>query len=367
MSNIPLAWLPASQQETDYALIGAVQTGSTGVVERLLAAGADPKAQRPSGWANGHVLTPLNIAAAPTDRYHTQARAAILGMLLDHASNAFTQEEKDGALGIAIGSGADAVRVLLNHGANPNAKREDGTTSLHQAIVAHSDPEIVTLLLDAGADIDERDESQNAPLRMAIELGRARVVRLLLDRGADVHVTHSPDNHVSRLATEGGDIWSMLVLEPRTGPFRQRFEEAVMAGHSATLKELLTQRAPGDDLSDGIPDLLDRAYMWTSGNRGGDKVKSPSQWWAEARRCVRALVKAGALDRTISHHYGNGSNLTIPAWFNTVRPEIQSGVAEFERTASTLSALFIKEEERALRAAISTIPVTAARATRARL
>ncbi|MGX5872981.1 ankyrin repeat domain-containing protein, partial [Burkholderia gladioli] len=367
MSNIPLSWLAATQQEKDHALIGAVTTSSVGVMDMLLRAGANPKAQRPSGSADGHMLTALNLAASPGASHHDHRCASMLTMLLDHDPGAFSQDEKDHALRIAVRSNADAVRVLLDRGANPNAK--EGAferTALHEAILVHGDVDMLTVLLDAGADIDERDAQMDAPLRLAIELGRTAAVRLLLDRGADTRVMHSPDHHVAHLATEGTDVWSMLVLDERTGPFRQRFEQTVKGVHSATLKELLAQRTPEDDLSGGIPRVLNDAYMWTSGNRQGEKVKTPNQWWAEARLCVRMLVKAGALDRTIDHHYGQGSNLSIPAWFNTVRPEIRSGNSEFERTATTLTKLFIGEEQKALRSVLPKT-VTAERPARARL
>lgn len=367
MSSIPLSFLTASQEEKDHALIGAAGFGNIAVATMLLDAGASVKASRPSGWANGHLMTALNTAASRGDPHIQNGKTAVLDLLLERGVDAFTQEEKDQALFVAVSANVDRVRSLLLHGANPNAKRSDGQSPLHAAMTAHGDQDIMVLLLEAGADIDERDGNNDAPLRLAIRGGRRQAVRLLLDRGADTNVTHTPDNHVSKLAEPLSEIWTMLVLDPRTGSFQQRFEQVLMLGDSATLKQLLAQRTDDDDLAGGIPLVLDNAYMWTSGNRAGERIRSASNWWAEARRCVRALIKAGALDRTIDHHYRGGANLTIPVWFNIVRQEIVSGVAEFERTASTLSAFFIKEEQRALRDAIVQTPITTERTTRARL
>lgn len=356
MSNIPLSFLTATQQEKDSALVGAASFGNIAVATMLLDAGASVQATRDLGWQGAHVQTALNVAASRGDVHILRGKAAVLDLLLERGADVLTQEEKDRALFVAVSGSTGAVEVLLRHGANPNAKREDGQTPLHAAVVAHGDPLFLTMLLDAGADLDERDNGNNAPLRLAVEIGRTEAVRLLLDRGADPEVTHTPDHHIAELATPGSDVWTMLVLDPRTGPFRQRFELVVAQVDSATLKELLTQRTETDDLRGGIPSVLDRAYRCTSGQWTGAvvKTKTPSKWWAEARRCVRALVKAGAPDRLIDHHFDAHRRFTISAWFEIVNREITSGRSEFERTASTLTTYFIREAQRGLRETIDT-------------
>src|SRR4030095_15673983 len=47
---------------------------------------------------------------------------------------------------------AEAVKVLLAAGANPNAKAPDGSTPLHQAVAARQVP-IIRALVDAGASL----------------------------------------------------------------------------------------------------------------------------------------------------------------------------------------------------------------------
>ena len=66
-----------------------------------------------------------------------------------------------------------------------HARTPEGSTSLHLA-VAHLDA--VRLLLEHGADPNARDEGDNAyPLHFAAGAGRVDVVRELLDAGGDVH------------------------------------------------------------------------------------------------------------------------------------------------------------------------------------
>lgn len=365
---IPLSFRTASQDEKDHALIGAASFGNIAVATHLLDAGASVRASKASGWADGHRMTALNTAASRGDPRTLDGRIAILERLLERGGSAFTQDEKDKALFVAIVASPRQVEALLRHGADPSARRADGQNTLHVAVSAHGDPAILTRLIDAGADLDERDADNNAPLRLAVEIGRTDAVRLLLDRGADAMVTHTPDLHIAQLCEPCTDLWRLLVLNPRTGSFRQRFEQAVAAGDSATLIDLLAQRTPEDDVSGGIPAVLDNAYMHTSGQRSSGRTVSPSNRWAEARRCVRALLKAGAQDSMIADHHDSGRRFTIPAWFEHVRPAITTGKSQFERTARTITSMVVRDAQRGLREAIDeSNGTTEARKVRARL
>jgi hypothetical protein len=369
MTNITLSILTATQQEKDDALINAAHIGNVPGAAMLLEAGANVKAQWPSDHGSRHFTTPLGIAASGFDATHRlNGRAMVLDLLLSHGAEVFTQDEKDHALFIALGAGIEAVKVLLKHGANPNAQRSNGQAPLHAVVASNGDPALMALLIDHGADMNERDADLNTPIRLAVGIGRTSAVRLLLDRGADTDVMMDPSQPLAMLAQPGEEIWTMLVLNPRTGTFRERFERVVKAADPAALKELLTQRGPDDDLSGGIAEALLSAYMWTSNNRQGAKVKSPSKWWTDAGRCVRALVKAGAPDRTIVHHHGNGRDMTIPEWLHLVRREILTGTTGFERVAATLHKLFMDEEHKALRSVIAEVEASVpSRAERSRL
>lgn len=52
------------------------------------------------------------------------------------------------------------------------------------------DPAIVAAVLDAGADVDERDTGGDTPLHVVAFFGRDAAGRLLLERGADPHATN---------------------------------------------------------------------------------------------------------------------------------------------------------------------------------
>ncbi len=70
------------------------------------------------------------------------------------------------------------ARELIENGAGINT-RVDGKTPLHTV----SNPDVVQLLIDEGADVHARDSEGNTPLHLA---QNEQVIRLLLSAGADV-------------------------------------------------------------------------------------------------------------------------------------------------------------------------------------
>ena len=76
------------------------------------------------------------------------------------------------------------VRLLLQAGADPNAPDDNGLPPLHWG-AENSNPMVVIHLLDAGADLNARDNEGYTALHWAAaQSGNGRVVKVLLDRGA---------------------------------------------------------------------------------------------------------------------------------------------------------------------------------------
>lgn len=77
------------------------------------------------------------------------------------------------------------VRRLLEYGADPNiAESLSGNTPLHIA-ASHGRADLVTLLLDGGADPNSKAALGETPLHVAVAEDCLEVVKLLLERGAD--------------------------------------------------------------------------------------------------------------------------------------------------------------------------------------
>ena len=109
------------------------------------------------------------------------------------------------------------VKQMLTDGADPDAKDpQSGSTMLAiAALMGHT--EVVALLLEHGADVNAKSRDGGTALHTAAFLGRAETVKLLLEKGADTTLR----NNMGGTAIEGArldwaftkGILSMLQIE----------------------------------------------------------------------------------------------------------------------------------------------------------
>ena len=89
----------------------------------------------------------------------------------------------------------DSAFLLLNSGANPNLKdKTDGLTPLMYYIlnVPNDSTSIIEVLLDHGANINEKDSKGNTALSYAlIHEKNIHIIKFLLDRGADLDIKNN--------------------------------------------------------------------------------------------------------------------------------------------------------------------------------
>ena len=89
-------------------------------------------------------------------------------------------------LHMAVARGnVDIVTALLDAGANIEARGTNGARPLHLAALADR-AEVAKLLVARGADIESRDNNGMTPLLIAASNGKRDVTAVLLDAGADV-------------------------------------------------------------------------------------------------------------------------------------------------------------------------------------
>merc|ERR1719327_1742114 len=82
----------------------------------------------------------------------------------------------------------DVVKILLEAGANVDAKNKDGETALILAAGNTRQDLVVFELLRHGANVNELSNSNESALLMASEKRNEKVMRALLEKGADVTV-----------------------------------------------------------------------------------------------------------------------------------------------------------------------------------
>ncbi|EER27057.1 ankyrin repeat containing protein [Coccidioides posadasii C735 delta SOWgp] len=84
----------------------------------------------------------------------------------------------------------EVARLLLDNGANVNAKDKNKLTPLHVATTSEH-TKLMALLLDRGAHIEAKEASGDTPLARAIENGSKEVIKVLLERGANEEYLHA--------------------------------------------------------------------------------------------------------------------------------------------------------------------------------
>jgi protein phosphatase 1 regulatory subunit 16A len=73
----------------------------------------------------------------------------------------------------------DEVRRLLMLSVSPDSTNEDGLTALHQCCIDDSE-EMMKLLIDFGANVNARDTEQWTPLHAAATCGHLHLVKYLI-------------------------------------------------------------------------------------------------------------------------------------------------------------------------------------------
>ena len=172
----------------------AVSMNRAEMVKLLLELGADPEAADDAGmtplvYAAADLVKPVTIGALVGDRRDDLFASLALADFgaAERVVRAHPSAVNDGALAFhAKRRDAKAVRWLLDHGANPNAKWSHwgaNLTALHLAAM-NGDEVIARMLLDAGADRTVRDAIHDGdPAGWAAHHGHTAVARLLSDPG----------------------------------------------------------------------------------------------------------------------------------------------------------------------------------------
>ncbi len=81
----------------------------------------------------------------------------------------------------------EKLQEHLNKDEKADAKGEGGNTLLHCAAIHNKNPEVIAVLLRAGADVNAQNHLNETPLHMAVLWNCIEVITALLDSNADVN------------------------------------------------------------------------------------------------------------------------------------------------------------------------------------
>ncbi|KAJ7628731.1 ankyrin repeat-containing domain protein [Roridomyces roridus] len=223
------------------ALVTAIQTANMEIVHLLLENGADVEEEQGSPLVAASEWGRVDIVRLLLGKYNLQNH---LGAALE---------------GAALYGHPETVPALLEH-VKPENKRVLDTPLVAAASAAQ--PEIIHILLDAGADINFRTQTWGTALEVSSQYGYLEIVRLLLQRGADASL-HGPEDSETALQLASGEGHTEIVrllLEGGAGRSTQDTHDALIAaasGGRAGVLALLIEKGVNleEDIADGVGSL----------------------------------------------------------------------------------------------------------------
>jgi ankyrin repeat protein len=198
--------------------IRVVQAGAFEEVDHML--NAEPQLAHGRRYRHAYSAhTPLQWAIGAPKQYN---RKVVERILQEHPDLDETSSEGETALHIAVSlNNLFEVQRLIQLGANLNAMDDHGNTPLHWAV--HTDPSgnLLQVLLDAGADpnivppAESSWEGWEPPLHVAARNSGSQIVTLLLDAGAQIDGRNAKGRTALQVAVaEGrrrGNVADLLV------------------------------------------------------------------------------------------------------------------------------------------------------------
>jgi ankyrin repeat protein/regulator of sirC expression with transglutaminase-like and TPR domain len=209
-------------------LMRAASEGYADIFKTLLDKGADVNKRTKAG------LTAL-IAAA------MHGRTELVRTLLDKGADvnvAMTEQGDTALLSAARSNNPETVKLLLERGAPVNQRMKDGNTSL--MLAAHTGAEcqgdckyagVLQVLLAGGADVQmKNNQNETALLRACCaDEDSPDIVKVLLDKGADANDKRPNGESILMCAAERGNRDTVRVLLARGSDPNARMQDGMTA------------------------------------------------------------------------------------------------------------------------------------------
>jgi ankyrin repeat protein len=199
------------------------------------------------------VFAVTGFGAGKSDDFYAAIRAndlARLGAILKEGVSANTADERGltPLMYAAVAGSADAMRVLIDAGADVNAKNAFGSTALMWSV---TDIRKVKALVEHDANVNAASKAGRTPLLLAAMSDKsAEIVRLLIAKGADVKAVDAPHFTTLNAATIGNDTETIRIfidagvdVNAPGGPGLTPLINAAANGNAAAVKMLLAKGA----------------------------------------------------------------------------------------------------------------------------
>lgn len=195
-------------------LMEAVSNGNSDIVDLLIEKGADLDIQDNEG------LTALQLAFVQGEG---DMKYIIEKLVISGANVNLLDNDGENVLHTASNKCTDPniIYLLHNYGADPNHLDKEGCTPLYNSCMAfcldefdENDPkfpplEIVEAYLNINSNVNQRcTETGDTPLLYAVGSGRIETVKLLLKYGADPYITNNEDEDSFDMAMQ----WAPQIL-----------------------------------------------------------------------------------------------------------------------------------------------------------
>ncbi|TYK18432.1 ankyrin-1 [Cucumis melo var. makuwa] len=188
-------------------LIHAARQGHTDTAKYLVERGANPAIASDLG------ATALHHSAGI-------GNIELLNFLLSRGPDVNSQSDAGTPLIWAAGHAQqEAVKLLLEHHANPNAETDDDITPLLSAVAAGS-LACLDLLIQAGAKVNITAGGAT-PLHIAADSGNLEIINSLLQAGADPNATDEDGLKPIQVAAARGSRAGVEILLPLTSAVKE--------------------------------------------------------------------------------------------------------------------------------------------------
>jgi ankyrin repeat protein len=284
----------------------------------------------------------LDAGAKPDDGesiYHATEHPDLecLRLLLEHGGRAATTNVLHHMLDREDPEG---VRLLLSRGADPNQVNGHGGTTLHWGVWRGRSKQTISMLLDAGADIEAKRADGRTAFALAYQRGQKETCDLLASRGAKTEVPiidyvvelcaqATPEEIRAFVSRTPGAFEGRIAADYSPDEIRRVVEDA---HRNPAIARVLPDLA-GSHRTDGVRGLLAAGFPVDA---GGDHGATALHWacWKGYADLVKLLLQHGA-SLTIEDMVFQG---TPPGWFGHGARNCDEGGGDYAEVARLLIA-----------------------------